>query len=285
MNKVTQKLFDAIEDDEISEVESAILNKADINAKDDTGDTPLSLASEYGFLDIVQMLVEHGADLNKTNDSGDTPLKVAVQNCYKDVAEYLIGKMDRPLDPTLMHTAATMGYVEIGKMLLENGVPVDGIKDDSGKVPIHWAAQLGELDFCKWLVDNGANPDPEDDDGATPLIQAVGEGVLDIAEYLISKGADVNHISESGTPLTLAFAWNRPDMIDLLDKSGIRYDIMDDDNYAIWYAVDHEYRDIIVKYAHKFNGILSPEELARLRKRAARRGVEDLVNLLPKQTE
>ena len=37
---------------------------ADINVKDDSVRTPLSIAAEHGYLDLVMFLARHGADTN-----------------------------------------------------------------------------------------------------------------------------------------------------------------------------------------------------------------------------
>ena len=56
------------------------------------GDTPLFIASQYGYKDVVEFLVDNGADVNKMNNDGKTPLMVASQNRYKDVVEVLVKK-------------------------------------------------------------------------------------------------------------------------------------------------------------------------------------------------
>lgn len=278
MKRSTKKLFDAIENDEIELLKAGIEEGANVNAADEDGDTPLSLACEYDFIDFVQILEEHGADLNKPNGDDQTPLEIAVWNDREGIAEYLIDKQSKSLDPTLMHKVAAKGQLSLGRLLLEKGVPVDGVADDSGRLPIHWAAQEGHLDFCNWLAEQGADIDVEEEDGRTPFVYAVSEGHLAVVKYLISKGVDIDHACDGGTALTLAFAFNQIEIIELLDQSGVRYDIKSDDDYAIWFAVDYKYRDLIEKYAHKFKGILSEEYLAKLRKRAARRGLLELLD-------
>jgi ankyrin repeat protein len=57
------------------------------------GDTPLFIASQYGYKDVVEFLVDNGADVNKMNNDGKTPLMVASQNQHKDVVEVLVKKV------------------------------------------------------------------------------------------------------------------------------------------------------------------------------------------------
>jgi ankyrin repeat protein len=51
---------------------------ANVNARDANGVTPLQLASNLGFLDGIQLLVESRARVDDPNDAGETPLISAV---------------------------------------------------------------------------------------------------------------------------------------------------------------------------------------------------------------
>ena len=50
---------------------------ADVNQGDDRGNTPLHDAVRAGFASVVEMLAAHGADLDALNDDGQTPLTLA----------------------------------------------------------------------------------------------------------------------------------------------------------------------------------------------------------------
>lgn len=64
-------------------------NKAEINAKDKTGQTPLHEAAYLGHLEVVKILVTDGADVNVRDENGKTPLGCAVEGQNKEVADYL----------------------------------------------------------------------------------------------------------------------------------------------------------------------------------------------------
>ena len=59
--------------------------KADIEAKDNNGFTPLHLASENGSLVCVKHLLELGADWTVKNASQKTPLQLASHNGHLEV--------------------------------------------------------------------------------------------------------------------------------------------------------------------------------------------------------
>ena len=50
---------------------------ADVNARNNYGDTPLHEASCHGHMDVVRALLAAGADLGARNDDGYTPLHEA----------------------------------------------------------------------------------------------------------------------------------------------------------------------------------------------------------------
>lgn len=53
---------------------------ANVNARDGKGQTPLVVASGFGFVEGVDLLVQHGAKVDESNNAGETPLIAAVHN-------------------------------------------------------------------------------------------------------------------------------------------------------------------------------------------------------------
>ena len=63
----------------------------DVNAKDETGGTPLDEAAGWGRKDIVELLIAKGADVNaKFDDDGSTPLHLSAWKGHFETAELLI---------------------------------------------------------------------------------------------------------------------------------------------------------------------------------------------------
>lgn len=85
-------------------------------------------------------------------------------------------------------------HVDIARLLLEAGAPVDG-SPDFGETPLHGAASLGEPGIAAVLLEFGADAEaratyPGIPNG-TPLDFAVHFGMVEVVDVLVSHGAEV----------------------------------------------------------------------------------------------
>jgi len=64
-------------------------NAAEINAKDECGQTVLHAAAFHGYKDVAEFLVASGAEVDAKDNEGATPLHYAARNGHRDVAEIL----------------------------------------------------------------------------------------------------------------------------------------------------------------------------------------------------
>ena len=97
MSEVTleSQLFEILENEEMPEhiklakVEMLVNLCVDINAKNE-GETALMKASQKGYKEIVEILLENGADVNVKGYSDWTALMHASHYGHKDVVELLL---------------------------------------------------------------------------------------------------------------------------------------------------------------------------------------------------
>jgi len=67
--KKDTSLFHAIDNHDYAEVENALYNGANVNARNKDGDTPLICAINSGEYDVIELLLENGADVTNEEQS------------------------------------------------------------------------------------------------------------------------------------------------------------------------------------------------------------------------
>lgn len=86
-----------------------LMRRANTDAKDVHGDTPLADACSRGFVEIARMLLEAGASLTVTNSDNLTPFQHAALGGHEEVVRLLLKRDSRP-----------SLHLQEGKSLIEN---------------------------------------------------------------------------------------------------------------------------------------------------------------------
>uniref|UniRef100_A0A914C0T5 26S proteasome non-ATPase regulatory subunit 10 n=1 Tax=Acrobeloides nanus TaxID=290746 RepID=A0A914C0T5_9BILA len=92
-------------------------------------------------------------------------------------------------------------------------------RDDSGRLPIHWASAGGCVPFVEFSVaDNPESLNSTDDSGWTPLMIAASAGRFDVCRFLLGSAlCEVNHKNNNGqTALHYAASKNHLSILKLL---------------------------------------------------------------------
>lgn len=170
--------------------------KANIEAKDRVGKTPLTLASEGRDIEVVKMLVEKGADVNARDQIGGSPVLWASGLGSPEVVKYLISKKAdvnvvdvNGLSPLLW--AAGIGSPESVDSLIKAGAAVDVADKMSGDTALMRAARTGKIESVKSILSAKANVNAKNNLGHTPFMLAAMSGNVEKLEALKASGADV----------------------------------------------------------------------------------------------
>jgi len=93
-------------------------------------------------------------------------------------------------------------------------------KDDSGRLPLHWAVSKGHTELAAWLLDQTKEADVADESGWTPLIIAASAGHSDLLRLLLDNGTDLNRTTDQGrTALLYAASKGRAELVmELLNR-------------------------------------------------------------------
>ena len=87
-----RELIEAVENNNIDKLKEFINNKVDINYQTEKGDTALILASYYGNIEIVKLLIKAGANKDITDRWGFTAIDYAIDKNYKQIIKLLKNK-------------------------------------------------------------------------------------------------------------------------------------------------------------------------------------------------
>ena len=120
-------------------------NKAELNAKNICGLTPIHIAASEGKVEFVKFLIEHGATMDDRNEEGKSPFDLANKNGHLKVTAYLAKIRSCEIrGESALHRSSLKGNFRCMKFLIEHGANLD-IKDKDGMSPLHVAVLVGKL--------------------------------------------------------------------------------------------------------------------------------------------
>ena len=199
-NKDGKTLWISSATDFYSEEHGELLHskKADINATDHEGQTPLHLMCQlsWDYGSALNNFSKMGANISAKDLKGCTALHYAASKGYDSWVENLILKkadvnVQDYSGATPLHHAATVtksNACVVIWLLLLNGAKI-GAQDGEGKTPLHHACKAGSWPAVDLLLDHNADVNLKDFNGLTPLEQAKLYENHDVKDLLISRGA------------------------------------------------------------------------------------------------
>jgi len=176
-----------------------IASKADVNARDPYGRTPLHVASFARRRESIRVLAAAGADLGLLeNDRYDAVTIAAVADDDETLRVLLslgasAGLVTSRYDGTALIAAAHLGHDGVVKQLIAAKAPLDHVNN------LHWTALIESImlgngdprhvETLRALVAAGASTRLADRQGATPLALAKARGYTEMVQVLEKAGA------------------------------------------------------------------------------------------------
>ena len=209
----------------------------------------LHKASSKGYTDVVRALLEYDTSLRSMpgytapyykNEIGKL-LLLAAENGHIEVVRLLLevdpnaAKSER--DSTPLVEACRKGYIDIARLLLENGA-------DTAGTALMAASRKGRINIVRLLLEHGANPNSYPIPipySRSALMEASVKDHVDVAQLLLENGADPHLHSDGWTALTLAADEGNTEVMRLLLQNGVDPNIICEEHHmtALMLAVKH----------------------------------------------
>src|SRR5262249_2467369 len=163
----TKQFLEAAEKGRISLMLEFLKQGADVNDKDDEGQTALHKAVAAGHRSTVIALLTHGADMGEKDAKGRTPLMVAAENGHTQLVSLLIspesvkelaGEALKSVGTEALKAVGLPGFTNRLSQLVASSID---LADQTGQTPFMKAAANGHLGVVKAL-ENRADPNRRD---------------------------------------------------------------------------------------------------------------------------
>ena len=192
-------LHPAAQKGDIAKIDRLAAAKADLNARDSNGRTPLHIATFAGQREAIKALVKHGADINLLDKDRYDGVRIAAMANDEETLRVLLAQgasaklATSRYDGTALVAAAHLGHLGVVKQLIAAGAPLDLVNN------LHWTAALETVvlgdggprhqQILQALIDAGANVQLTDRQGNTPLQLARSRGYQEMVDMLERAGA------------------------------------------------------------------------------------------------
>ncbi|PSN57941.1 hypothetical protein C0J52_00199 [Blattella germanica] len=174
IQETRKSIFDVVRKGTLSELYMFINARVDLNAYDDSGSTSLHYAVDRKRPDMIQALIENGADPNiRHRGTNNTPVHCATLHGYS-------------------HCLRTLVQLEAATTVF-NGT----------EAAIHMAAESGNAEIVKCLLDLGASPNLCSLKDWPPIFYGLEHP--DVLEVLVRRGANVNYAVKCELGFTALF--------------------------------------------------------------------------------
>lgn len=234
----TGLLHAAVRHGSVEMIEYLIQEGADVNARDDDGETPIHVALATGKeYELSRVLLENGADISSRDTDGRTPLHTFFNPAIACILTRHGSAIDDILDPN-KYGMTILQYVSWSSksspehflLHLRQGQILPFVsRDAEGRSVLHFAAQRGNLGILNFVLSLSGHVDVDARDirGQTPLHYAVQCKRTETIDLLVARGSRVRAIDTNGcTVLHCAAMHNNVAAIKRLLELGAADDLL-----------------------------------------------------------
>jgi hypothetical protein len=160
-----------------------------------------------GYIEIAQLLIQHGVNMSPVNEFGETPLYHAIGRKLEETWVTLLVDAgadifaSSEMDETILSAATKRGSLSTVQLLLGRGA-MPTTRNRRGNTMLHDVTLSRNAEVFGFLLEAGLNIEATDNDGKTPLHYAAECNRTDCVIELLQRGANVDAIDIRGcTPL------------------------------------------------------------------------------------
>lgn len=194
------EFFQLVRKGNVDTIRERIRDGDNFNARAKDGITPLMIAVEYGFYEVVEEFLRCKADIT---------------------AREVVDAESSGKGLTAMNLAARNKDRRMIELLLNYGGDINEKAGFDGESPFLTSVCSCDCSYMDFVLEKGANINIEEYNGKTGLIHAVLTEDKKLVAYLLDKGADINHRNITGlTALDIAKNEGLKEMVNFLVEAG-----------------------------------------------------------------
>eukprot|EP00184_Porphyridium_aerugineum_P007690 CAMPEP_0184703616 /NCGR_PEP_ID=MMETSP0313-20130426/28467_1 /TAXON_ID=2792 /ORGANISM="Porphyridium aerugineum, Strain SAG 1380-2" /LENGTH=290 /DNA_ID=CAMNT_0027164431 /DNA_START=26 /DNA_END=898 /DNA_ORIENTATION=- len=183
-----QQLLFFVEHNEPFKVKQLLDAGANIQHKNEYGESAISLAAQYGDEELITLLLENKANIHDKTQDGSSALMIA----------------------------ALYGRDSIVQLLLEKGSNIHE-RDNTGSTCLMLAAEHGHLTTVQTLLRSGASIHDCDNVKSNSLMRACTHNSEKVVKLLLASGANIMDHDEDGET-AMEYAKDHPDILRILSE-------------------------------------------------------------------